>query len=175
MFNREILRLERALLASQDDLRSSVAELQAANEELEASSEELQAASEELQATNEELQASNEELQATNDELGAVNREQQTRSDALQELNTDLDNIQTSFTQGMVIVDRDLRITRFSSLAVRVFALIPDDIGTLLSRPFTPSPRASLVERWRSVTMTCRSSCRSCRTRSRTAADGVRS
>jgi len=128
-FAREIERLERELLFSQDILRRSMADLEQANEELEASSEELQASSEELQSSNEELEASNEELQATNEELGTLNQQLRIRSDELERLNTDLENIQSSLSQGMVILDRQLRITRFSPLAVRVFGLVDSDIG----------------------------------------------
>jgi two-component system CheB/CheR fusion protein len=137
-FASQILRLEEQLLASQDSLRRSMVELEEANEELEASSEELQATSEELQSSNEELEASNEELQATNEELGTLNQQLRSRSDELQLLNNDLGNIQSSLSQGMVIVDLKMCITRFTPLAVRVFALVDSDIGQpLLSVPTT--------------------------------------
>ena len=137
-FASQILRLEEQLLASQDSLRRSMVELEEANEELEASSEELQASSEELQSSNEELEASNEELQATNEELGTLNQQLRSRSDELQLLNNDLVNIQSSLSQGMVIVDLKMCITRFTPLAVRVFALVDSDIGQpLLSVPTT--------------------------------------
>ncbi len=150
-FDREIVRLERELLGSQDVLRRSLAELQAANEELEASAEELQAASEELQASNEELEASNEELQATNEELSTLNQEQRQRADVLQGLNSDLENIQSSLSQGMIIVDGDLRITRFTPLAVRVFALLENDFGRLLTDIPTTLPMPEFAEALRSV------------------------
>lgn len=132
-FDRELARLEQELLASQESLRRSLADQRASNEELEASSEELQAASEELQAANEELQASNEELQATNDELGKVNRELVVRGVELERISTDLRNIQDSQNQGLVILDPDLRVVRYTPLAVRVFALLESDIGRLLT------------------------------------------
>ena len=138
IFTLEIERLEHELLSSQDTLRRSLLNLEQANEELEASSEELQASSEELQSSNEELEASNEELQAANDELALLNQQLRIRSDELERLNRDLENIQRSFNQGMVIVDEDLRITRFSPLAVRVFGLVQADIGaSLVSIPTT--------------------------------------
>ena len=137
-FASQILRLEEQLLTSQDSLRRSMVELEEANEEIEASSEELQASSEELQSSNEELEASNEELQATNEELGTLNQQLRSRSEELQLLNNDLENIQSSLSQGMVIVDLEMRITRFTPLAVRVFALVESDIGQpLLSVPTT--------------------------------------
>jgi two-component system CheB/CheR fusion protein len=145
-FAREIERLERELLSSQDTLRRSMADLEQANEELEASSEELQASSEELQSSNEELEASNEELQATNEELSTLNQQLRSRSDELEHLNTDLENIQNSLNQGMVIVDRELRITRFSPLAVRVFGLVDSDIGQPLIGVPTTVPLPGLRE-----------------------------
>jgi two-component system CheB/CheR fusion protein len=145
-FAREIERLERELLSSQDSLRRSMADLEQVNEELEASSEELQASSEELQSSNEELEASNEELQATNDQLGELNLQLRRRSDDLEKLNNELENIQMSLNQGMVIVDRNLRITRFSPLAVRVFGLVESDVGQPLIGVPTTVPMAGLRE-----------------------------
>ncbi|MDO8390953.1 MAG: EAL domain-containing protein [Actinomycetota bacterium] len=136
--DREFERLERELIATQDSLRNTIAQLEAVNEELETSSEELQAASEELQASNEELEATNEELRATNEELVGLNQLLRARADEQSALNTDLENIQSASNQGMVIVDLDMRVTRFTPLAVRLFALLADDIGApLLSAPTT--------------------------------------
>lgn len=145
-FAREIERLERELLANQDTLRRSMVDLEQANEELEASSEELQASSEELQSSNEELEASNEELQASNEELGSLNQQLRTHSEELEHLNIELENIQSSLSQGMVIVDRKLRITRFSPLAVRVFGLVDSDIGQPLIGIPTTVPLPELRE-----------------------------
>jgi len=150
-FDAAIERLERELLLSQDDLRRSLAELEQANEELEASSEELQASSEELQSSNEELEASNEELQASNDELANLNQKLRSRGEELERLNTELENIQISLSQGMVIVDEQLRIRRFSPLAVRVFGLLDDDIGQPLLRVPTTVPLPGLPEALRAV------------------------
>ena len=149
-FDQQIARLEKELLTSHDTMRRSMADLEGANEELEASAEELQASSEELQSSNEELESSNEELQATNEELATLNQELRARSEELQQLSSDLENIQSSLNQGMVIVDRQLRITRYTPLAVRVFALVDSDIGQpLLGIPTTvalPGLRAALGE-----------------------------
>lgn len=150
-FDQEIERLERELLTSQTSLRRSLAQLEQANEELEASSEELQATSEELQSSNEELEASNEELQASNDELGNLNEQLQARSDELELLNVDLENIQSSLSQGMVIVDPELRVSRFSPLAVRVFGLVDSDIGQPLLGVPTTLPLPGLGQALRAV------------------------
>ncbi|WP_323247828.1 EAL domain-containing protein [Synechococcus sp. CCY9202] len=143
-FDQEVKRLEEELLSSQDSLHRSLAELESANEELEASSEELQASSEELQSSNEELEASNEELQATNEALGTLNQQLRSRTDELQALNGDMENIQSSVSQGMVIVDQNLRVTRFTPLAVRVFALVDNDIGQMLPGVPTTVPLPNL-------------------------------
>lgn len=144
-FDRELLRLERELQASQEVLHRSLAELQAANEELEATAEELQASMEELQSANEELQAANEELQATNEELATINQEQRERSDELERLNLDLRNIQNSTNQGMVLVDRDRRVRRYTPMAVRAFALTPGDIGNPIETVPTSISSLNLV------------------------------
>ena len=96
------------------------------------------------------MQASNEELQATNEEFGTLNQQLSARSDELEQLNIDLENIQSSLSQGMVIVNRDLEVTRYTPLAVRVFALVSTDLGKpLLSAPTTldiPDFEAALRE-----------------------------
>ncbi|OZC53352.1 PAS domain S-box protein [Rhodococcus sp. RS1C4] len=115
-----------------DALQATVEDLSTANEELQALNEELQASSEELQASSEEVQASNEELEATNEELTTLNQELTTRGTELTRANIDLENIQSSLTNGLILLDRDLRVTRFTPLAVRLFSLIPSDIGRTL-------------------------------------------
>jgi two-component system CheB/CheR fusion protein len=116
-----------------DALQATVEDLSASNEELQALNEELQASSEELQASSEEVQASNEELEATNEELVTLNQELAVRGAELTRANTDLENIQSSLTNGLVLLDRDLRVTRYTALAVRLFSLIPSDVGRELS------------------------------------------
>ena len=125
----EVARLERQLLASQDSLRRSLLQLEQAHEDLQAHAEELQASSEELQTSHEELEAANEQLQAANADLGRLNDHLQGRSEELERLNTDLRGILHSLNQGMVIVDAELRVVRYSPLAVRLFGLIEADIG----------------------------------------------
>jgi two-component system CheB/CheR fusion protein len=132
----EVERMAQELASTEAALQASIEELSASNEELQALNEELQASSEELQASSEEVQASNEELEATNEELSTLNAELQVRGDDLASANADLENIQASLTSGLILVDRELRVTRYSPLAVRVFALIESDLG----RPLTAIP-----------------------------------
>ena len=123
----EIGRLRQELADTREHLQAVITELEASNEELQCVNEELQSASEELQAANEELQASNEELTALNDEL-------QLKSVEYAQLNTTLGNIQNSICTGLVVVDREGRVTRFNALAGRIFGLLPSDIGQFLDR-----------------------------------------
>jgi two-component system CheB/CheR fusion protein len=132
----EVERMAQELASTEAALQASIEELSASNEELQALNEELQASAEELQASGEEVQASNEELEATNEELSTLNAELQVRGDDLASANADLENIQASLTSGLILVDRELRVTRYSPLAVRVFALIESDLG----RPLTAIP-----------------------------------
>ena len=108
-----ILELEHELATTREHLQTVVEELETSNEELQSVNEELQSANEELQSTNEELQTSNEELQSTNEELLTVNDEIQVKSRELENIATDLQNIQDSINFPLVVVDNQLRITRF--------------------------------------------------------------
>ncbi|WP_411867513.1 CheR family methyltransferase [Vulcanococcus limneticus] len=142
----EVARLEQQLLASQDSLRRSLQQLEQAHEDLQAHAEELQASSEELQTSHEELEAANEQLQAANADLGRLNVHLQGHSGELERLNTDLRGLLHSLNQGMVIVDAELRVVRYSPLAVRLFGLIEADIGRPLLEVPTRLPLPGLRE-----------------------------
>lgn len=129
------LSVERYLVET-EPLRKELADtrehLQAVIEELETSNEELQSLNEEVQSSSEELQASNEELQSSNEELTTLNDELRAKSLEADDLNATLSNIQNSISSGLVVVDRDGRITRYNPLATRVFGLVVKDIGQFL-------------------------------------------
>lgn len=114
--------LERELAATRESLQATI-------EELETSNEELQATNEELMAANEELQSSNEELQSINEELNTVNAEYQEKVVVLHQLNADLDTMARAVGVATLFVDRELRLTRYSPDAVRLFKLREGDIG----------------------------------------------
>lgn len=124
---------ESELIGTREHLQAVVEELESSNEELQAMNEELQASSEELQATNEELETTNEELQATNEELTTVNETLEVRTAELVDTNEVLRTIQESVHTAVVLVDRDQRVMQFSPLAVRVFGLARNDIGSRLA------------------------------------------
>jgi two-component system, chemotaxis family, CheB/CheR fusion protein len=126
---RELRAVRAELAGTQDDLRSIIEEQEATNEELQSANEEILSSNEELQSTNEELETAKEELQATNEELITVNEELQNRNGELAKVNSDLTNLIESVDVVFVVLDRDLRIRRFTSAAQKVLNLIPTDVG----------------------------------------------
>src|SRR5262249_6699941 len=96
------------------ELSYSRESLQASVEELEASNEELQATNEELVASNEELQSTNEELHSVNEELYTVNAEYQKKIFELVELNTDFKHLLDAADFGILFLDANLRIRKFT-------------------------------------------------------------
>ena len=115
--------------ALENELNFTKESLQATIEELEASNEELQATNEELVASNEELQSTNEELHSVNEELYTVNVEHQRKITQLGELTDDLDNLLHSIDIGVLFLDEQLCIRRYTAQAGHVFRLLPQDIG----------------------------------------------
>jgi two-component system CheB/CheR fusion protein len=125
----EVPRLQQELAASREYLQSIIQDLEATNEELQSANEEILSSNEELQSTNEELDTAKEELQSTNEELNTVNEELHARNEELSRLNSDLMNLLSSVQIAIVIVDRELRIRRFTPMAEKVLNLIAADIN----------------------------------------------
>lgn len=117
-----IVDLELELLDTQDNLKRTIGELETVNEE-------LQAANEELLTANEELQSSNEELQSVNEELYTVNSEYQHKLDELMEMTNDLSNFLSSTMIGILFVDNNLNIRKFTDYIGREFKLMEQDLG----------------------------------------------
>ena len=111
------------------ELQQSRENLQATIEELETTNEEQQATNEELIASNEELQSTNEELHSVNEELFTVNAEYQSKIQELTELNADVDNLLQSTDIGVVFLDKELRIRKFTPAATMAINLVDADIG----------------------------------------------
>ena len=110
-------------------LRYSKENLQAAVEELETTNEELESTNEELIASNEEMHSTNEELQSVNEELYSVNAEYQRKIAELIEANDDMDNLYRSTEVGVIFLDEEQKIRRFTPKIGETFHLIPQDIG----------------------------------------------
>ncbi|MCB0065348.1 MAG: PAS domain-containing protein [Caldilineaceae bacterium] len=117
-----IANLEQELQGTRENLQSTI-------EELETSNEELQATNEELLAANEELQSTNEELQSVNEELITVNTEYQMRIRELTQLNDDISNLFDSTPIGIIFLDADLNVRKFTPAVQQVVNLLEQDIG----------------------------------------------
>ncbi len=114
--------LEQELASTRNRLQTRIEEIETANEELLSLNEEFQSTSQELQSTNEELQSANEELSTLNEEL-------RLRSEEMSRLNRDLEDILNAAVAGLVVLDEDLRVTRYSAASRQIFDLMPTSIG----------------------------------------------
>lgn len=114
--------LEQELIKKQEHLQVTI-------EELETTNEELQSANEELMSANEEMQSTNEELQSVNEELYTVNSEYQEKINQLMEANVDLDSVINSTDIGIVFLDENLTIRKFTPHSTNYINLRASDIG----------------------------------------------
>ena len=115
------------------ELQQTRENLQVTIEELETTNEEQQATNEELMASNEELQSTNEELQSVNEELYTVNSEYQIKIQQLTELTNDIDNLLRSTDIGVIFLDNDLNIRKFTPTTSNIINILPTDINRPLS------------------------------------------
>ncbi|APG59314.1 chemotaxis protein CheB [Christiangramia salexigens] len=113
----------------EEELKKTKEDLQTSLEEIETSNEELQAANEELLASNEELQSTNEELQSVNEEINTVNAENLQKMDDLAALNADMNNLLKSTEIGVIFLDSEFKIRKFTPAIEKHFSLINGDIG----------------------------------------------
>jgi two-component system CheB/CheR fusion protein len=125
--------LETELHRTRDQLRTTIEQYETSLEELKASNEELQAINEELRSATEELETSKEELQSVNEELITLNHELKYKVDELSHANSDLQNLMTSTDIGVVFLDRQLNIKRFTPRVRDLINVIPSDIGRPLA------------------------------------------
>jgi two-component system CheB/CheR fusion protein len=113
----------------EQELQFTKENLQATIEELETSNEELQATNEELIASNEELQSTNEELQSVNEELYTVNAEYQNKIEELTQVNNDMKNFLNNTDIGMVFLDRELKIRKYTPAVTEAINIMEMDLG----------------------------------------------
>ena len=111
------------------ELQQTRENLQVTIEELETTNEKQQATNEELLASNEELQSINEELQSVNEELYSVNAEHQSKIEQLTQLNNDIDNLLRSTDIGVIFLDSNLNIRKFTPAATVAVNIKPNDVG----------------------------------------------
>lgn len=121
--------LEEELKHTKEQLQITVEDYETSNEELRASNEELQSMNEELQSTTEELETSQEELQSVNEELKTVNQELESKIERLHRTHNDLKNLMETIEIGILFVDREFCVKRFTRAATDIFNIISSDIG----------------------------------------------
>ncbi|MDJ0692486.1 MAG: PAS domain S-box protein, partial [Xenococcaceae cyanobacterium MO_188.B32] len=89
---------------------------------------ELQHTHENLQASIEELETTNEELTVSNEELHTVNIEYQSKIQELTQLNNDVDNLLKSTDIGVIFLDEQLKIRKFTPAATAAISLRHTDL-----------------------------------------------
>ncbi|HEX3764873.1 MAG TPA: ATP-binding protein [Kofleriaceae bacterium] len=117
------------LRRTREQLRVTVEQYEVALDELRASNAELRAINDELQYAGAELERSKHELQAANQELTALNQELGAKVDEISRAHSDLQNLMTSTEIGVVFLDRELRIQRFTPRVRDLIHVIPSDLG----------------------------------------------
>ncbi len=121
--------LQDELRIARRELQNTIEAFESSNEELKASNEEVISINEELQSSNEELETSKEELQSMNEELITVNGQLQLKIAELEAANNDLSNLWSSTSIGVVFLDLQLQVRRFTPAMNELIALRPSDIG----------------------------------------------
>ena len=144
---KQIAELREQLLNADEDHEAHAEELRAANEE-------VSSANEELQSTNEELGTTKEELQSTNEELNTLNEELHNRNQELTTVNSDLVNLMAAVDVAFLMVDKDLRLRRFSAAAEKYVGVKTIDIGYPLTHVDSPFAMASFLPQMRTVVET---------------------
>jgi two-component system CheB/CheR fusion protein len=125
--NEQLELTNRDLESAYEELQSTNEELETTNEELQSTIEELETTNEELQSTNEELETMNAELQSTNEELQTINDELRMRTGELDEANDFLESLLVSQRGGLVVIDRDLRISVWKDQSAELWGLRSDE------------------------------------------------
>ena len=118
---------------SRRDLAVALEDAERHNEELRLASEESSSLNEELQSSNEELESSKEELQSLNEELATVNAQLEDKVVEVKRHADDVANLLHSTHIATLLLDRDLRIRRFTPAAATLFHLRAGDEGRRLS------------------------------------------
>ena len=129
----QVQQILQELQFSQSQLRASREEYEGANEELRAANEELQSVNEEYRSTAEELETSKEELQSINEELQTVNSELKTKLESVSRAHSDVQNLMAATDVGILFLDPQMRIKRFTPLISELFNIAEGDEGRLIT------------------------------------------
>jgi two-component system CheB/CheR fusion protein len=125
----QLQQLQQELQFTQSQLRTSREEYEGANEELRAANEELQSINEEYRSTAEELETSKEELQSINEELQTVNSELKTKLESVSRAHSDIQNLMAATDVGILFLDTQLKINRFTPRIAELFNIATGDEG----------------------------------------------
>ena len=140
--------LREQLVSTREAFQAILEDRDATNEEMQVANEEMQSANEELQSTNEELETAKEELQSANEELTTLNDELGVRNTELTLLINDLNNLSSGVNVPVVMLDKNLRVRRFSAKAAEMFKLEDGKIGEridILGSELPELPKLSLA------------------------------
>ncbi|MGA7214171.1 MAG: chemotaxis protein CheB, partial [Terrimicrobiaceae bacterium] len=125
--------LHEQIAGMREAFQAMLEDKEATNEEIQVVNEEMQSANEELQSTNEELETAKEELQSANEELTTLNEELGVRNTELTRFFNDLNNLSSGVDLPVIMLDKDLRMRRFSSQAAKMFKLEDAEIGARIA------------------------------------------
>jgi len=127
--------LRRHLVTTSESLRHAMEEL--ATRQLT-----LGTANDELQASIDDLEATNRRLAAMNAELIAVRQEHERQIAELNALNLDVENLFRAADLAVVVLDKELRLRRYTPAAGRFFRLARTDVGQSIAAalPDTDTP-----------------------------------
>jgi two-component system CheB/CheR fusion protein len=123
---KEVLQLQTELARAHEQLAALGTQLAAATPENRAAQWQRQ---EELRSVVEELEITREELQAVNEEVVSLNDENRYRIEALSQLSNDLQHLLESTGLATLLVDRSMRVVRFTPLVEEIFNIKATDVG----------------------------------------------
>lgn len=121
--------LQEELAHSRELLRGSREEYEAANEELRAANEELQSINEKYRSTTDELEASEKDLQSMAGELHTLNAELKVKFGGVARAHNDMQNLLAVTEIGVLFLDPELRVQRFTPSVANLFRVTFADQG----------------------------------------------
>jgi len=124
-----IAQLEAEILRLREQLQVTIEEYDSSNEEMKAANEELQSINEEYRSATEELETSKEELQSVNEELQTVNSDMRSKLEELARAHAELENLLGATEIGVLFLDRELCIQRFTAGMNNLFNIMSGDRG----------------------------------------------
>jgi two-component system, chemotaxis family, CheB/CheR fusion protein len=130
---RAVEEMEKELVYTKQQLNSTIEQMETSLEELKSTNEELQSTNEELQSTNEESLTTKEEMQSLNEELMTVNMQYQSKAEELTKLNNDMKNLLDATEIGIIFLNNNLELLRYTPPIKKMFNIIPTDVGRSLS------------------------------------------